>query len=709
MSKHTVILLIVALLVYANWTSSNEDDIFYSGIEKLSPIGFGPLTDILEDDQEAAASIHEFAVADLNGDGLSDIIVAYFLYPLENRGVPILILINDGKGNFFDGTSDLMVGPIPQTIHPREIVIEDFNADGKFDVFIADHGYDVDPWPGNQNTLLLSTSENKLIDASNRLPQQSDFTHSATAGDIEGDGDLDLFIGNIGQIPDFSAQIWINDGAGNFSVGVNNLPSQQFSDLGYHLTSHLVDVNGDGHVDLFLGANGGDKESVILLNDGGGTFNAPAPGAVPVFSGLGNDPEAVDVQSANINGDGKPDLFVLLTKPGSVGRAVQVLINNGDGTFRDESAKRFSWLELDASWWLYLHLFDIDGDCDIDILTEGGGESHAFVNNGSGVFARKLTDLPPLFTDGQAFEQIDVNNDGVLDIVMEAGHNFFYTLNLAPACVFFEINAGHAGAWFNTATSGQGQFIDVDVEEQFMFVAWFTYTDAASENPNEQRWLTAQGNYSGSTAELALYETLGGRFDDPQEVTSTQIGEVTLSFSDCGQGQMTYSFDEEGLQGEFPLLRVIPSSGNVCEERSGTTTQTVDINAGMDGAWFDPNTSGQGFFIDSHPDPAGGNFIFVAWFTYGDGTASGQRWLTAQGSFEGSTAEIDVFKTTGGSFDDPQAPSTTKVGNMSLDFTDCSNAQLTYSLPADGAEGGIAITRVIPGGQALCEELAEAK
>jgi hypothetical protein len=151
---------------------------------------------------------------------------------------------------------------------------------------------------------------------------------------------------------------------------------------------------------------------------------------------------------------------------------------------------------------------------------------------------------------------------------------------------------------------------------------------------------------------------------------------------------------------------VIGGSENVCEELSGNTSQAVDINAGMDGAWFDPDTAGQGFFIDAYPDPEGGNFIFVSWFTYGDETASGQRWLTAQGGFAGSTAEIDVFETTGGSFDDPKPINTTKVGTMSIDFTDCSNAQLTYALPADSAEGDIAITRVIPGGQALCEEIA---
>jgi len=46
---------------------------------------------------------------------------------------------------------------------------------------------------------------------------------------------------------------------------------------------------------------------------------------------------------------------------------------------------------------------------------------------------------------------------------------------------------------------------------------------------------------------------------------------------------------------------------------------------------------------------------------------------------------------------------------MSIDFTDCSNALLAYSLPANGAEGDIEITRVIPGGQALCEELSGAE
>jgi hypothetical protein len=304
-------------------------------------------------------------------------------------------------------------------------------------------------------------------------------------------------------------------------------------------------------------------------------------------------------------------------------------------------------------------------------------------------------DVAPWGAPGQ-WNDVNINNNLYYVVEFDTGNTF-------------EINAGHSGAWFNPDTSGQGVLIDVEPTEQFMFASWFTYTDAASDNPNEQRWFTAQGKYSGNSAVLELYETLGGKFDDTQMVNSNKIGEVTVSFSDCEQGQLAYDIPAENLQGMFPMQRVIDGSGNVCENSGGVAIEAVDINAGMDGAWFDPATSGQGFFIDSHPDPEGGNFIFVSWFTYGETTTSGLRWLTAQGSFEGSIAGIDVFETTGGSFDNPQAPSTITVGTMSIDFTDCSNAQLSSSLPADSAEGDIAISRVIPGSQALCEELNAAK
>jgi lysophospholipase L1-like esterase len=271
----------------------------------------------------------------------------------------------------------------------------------------------------------------------------------------------------------------------------------------------------------------------------------------------------------------------------------------------------------------------------------------------------------------------------------------------------FQINSGHAGAWFNPETPGQGQLIDVEPESKLLFLSWFTFTDAASADPNEQHWFTAQGNYSGESANLVVYETLGGKFDDPQAVSTTAVGQAILSFSDCANGQLDYTIDHWGLQGSFPLKRAIPGTENVCEERTGLSTELLEPNDGRDGAWFDAATPGQGFLIDAHPDPEGDDFIFVAWFTYGEDTTSGQRWLTAQGPLQGSMADLVVYETLDGSFDDPKTSESSAVGTMTIDFTDCSNASLSYSVTDEVVAGKINIERAIPGTEALCEELTQ--
>ena len=268
----------------------------------------------------------------------------------------------------------------------------------------------------------------------------------------------------------------------------------------------------------------------------------------------------------------------------------------------------------------------------------------------------------------------------------------------------FEINAGHAGAWFNPETPGQGQLIDVEPDSKFLFFSWFTFTDAAAADSNEQHWFTAQGNYTGNTADLVVYETLGGRFDDPKEVSTDAVGSAILHFSDCDTGQLDYTIDSWDVQGSFVLQRAIPGTENVCKERAGLSNEPLEPNDGRDGAWFDKASPGQGFLIDAHP---GNEFVFVAWFTYGEGTVSGQRWLTAQGPLVGASADLIVYETLGGSFDDPNPSETNAVGTMTIDFTDCNNAQLDYSITDEALAGTIDIERAIPGTEALCEELSQ--
>src|SRR5580704_10479699 len=72
--------------------------------------------------------VAEMAILDLNGDGFDDVLAASLYYPIQNAAIPLQILLNDGRGGFFDGTSQVIIGQVPTTVDPRRIVIADFNG-----------------------------------------------------------------------------------------------------------------------------------------------------------------------------------------------------------------------------------------------------------------------------------------------------------------------------------------------------------------------------------------------------------------------------------------------------------------------------------------------------------------------------------------------------------------------------------------------------
>ena len=144
------------------------------------------------------------------------------------------------------------------------------------------------------------------------------------------------------------------------------------------------------------------------------------------------------------------------------------------------------------------------------------------------------------------------------------------------------------------------------------------------------------------------------------------------------------------------------------------TGNTFEINAGLNDAWFNLATAGQGFLISVFPDR---KEMFVAWFTFDterppeDVTAMlgdpGHRWLTASGGYAGDTATLDVFLSTGGVFDSPVPPVTTgpdPVGTMVIKWNSCNSAVLTYDLPTFGVMGEIPIERIVGTYIPLCEQ-----
>jgi hypothetical protein len=378
------------------------------------------------------AYVHEVGVGDFNGDAKADVILAYFLYPLEDRGVPIRFLSGNGLGDFTDSTATLG-GSIPTSVHAREIVIGDFNRDGRADVFIADHGYDTNPFPGAQNSLLFSTGATGLTNKTAQLPQVSDYSHSAKAADIDGDGDLDIFVGNGG-----GGQAWVrpfflkNDGSGGFSRTTEGLPASVAQGFLNHWSEAFLDVDRDGDLDLFLGSST-NAGSALLLNNGGGIFTV-SDRTLPRGQSTA---DAVDISVMDINRDGWSDLIISYSVPAGsdILRQLQVLMNDRSGGFVDATTETLPSALLSGPWITRIQPADVNGDGLQDLVLFNGSATPVYLNDGAGRFVAM-----PGLVPSNIYDKVtpgDFNGDGRTDFfvwrgVWNGAENLRIDLGLAP-------------------------------------------------------------------------------------------------------------------------------------------------------------------------------------------------------------------------------------------------------------------------------------
>ena len=369
---------------------------------------------------------------DFNGDGLEDIVITRLNFKTYDT-FELGILLNDGDGSVIEATSSIFSGASPTVQNPRQIIIADFNGDGRSDIFVADHGYDADPFPGYQNALVLTAPGGKLVDATDNLPQQSTFTHSAAAANIDGDDDIDLYVGNIWGQNDIDPQILLNDGSGEFTLAANRLPPLVDLNQNGYTTCEFTDVDNDGDQDLILGDTGDDisnphsrRDSVVLLNDGTGVFTL-LPDAIPpkAFSDFDI---CHDIQPVDLNSDGYVDLLVVYERTNVQPSYIQVLVNNQDGTFRDETESRLA--RFDRQVWIHgLELRDLDRDGDQDLLAwpwdDQDPDPMLFLNDGHGHFSLKAHDFgcPYLY-------------DTFLDLDGDGGHDILFITFAPPEEVF---------------------------------------------------------------------------------------------------------------------------------------------------------------------------------------------------------------------------------------------------------------------------------
>jgi len=397
-----------------------------------------------------APTYYHSAVADFNCDGREDVALALAAeLRVDHPPYPIMILLNNGQGSFVDGTNEIIVGAVPEMFWPKKLIAMDFNGDGRPDLFIAGTGLeasfpDFTQLPGEQNFLLLSTPDCTLVNAiAQNLPEFTDFSHGADAADVDGDGDIDLWVNNLGGNPSNAhAYLMLNDGTGKFMivadlgfeflgnviVGLNGRLPAEVLNSWHPLWAQFVDADGDGDPDLYFGYledfnRTGVGRTVLLINDGTGRFTLGAENAIPLppFSGKG---QAEWSEMADINRDGFDDLILHMTEWGTyLGYKIQLLISNGDGTFRDETDLRLPSQSEALDFFCTEPLFwlrDMTGDGNVDILVKkfGIGCQNPFtvfyVNDGNGFF----TNLPHLLPElNPGAIPVDVDGDGAVDFL----------------------------------------------------------------------------------------------------------------------------------------------------------------------------------------------------------------------------------------------------------------------------------------------------
>ena len=321
-----------------------------------------------------------------------------------------------------------------------------------------------------------------------------------------------------------------------------------------------------------------------------------------------------------------------------------------------------------------------------------------------------------------------------------------YLQELNNANPEFIINAGLNDSWYYPETDGQGFFITVFPDMEMILLSWFTYDterppDDVTANLGEpgHRWFNALGTYSGNEAVLDITIASGGIFDTQTDITEVNDGTITLTFSDCENGIVEYDIPSIDQSGIVPIQRVVDDNVAVCEalysQMTGLSTDKTepvdtvntdsstsfteatplsDMNPGLNDSWYNPVTTGQGFFITVFPDFEN---VLLSWFTYDterpadNVTANlgepGHRWFNALGKYNGNQAVLDITIASGGLFDTQTEITEVLDGTITLTFSDCESGLVEYDIPSINQSGTVPIERVVDDNIALCEEFAD--
>src|SRR5690554_3424387 len=222
--------------------------------------------------------------------------------------------------------------------------------------------------------------------------------------DVDGDGDLDLFI--VGFASGESVILYKNDGNGNYTEDTgNSFEGVRLADVA------VADVNENGYMDLLISGRNTSNNPItkLYLNDGTGQYTLDNSAN---FDGV----EYGTVDFADFNGDGSPDVLITGKNGNNINGIAKIFFNDGSGSFTEQTGTPLIGVIYSA-----VVILDVNGDNHLDIIISGDKGStdystNLYINNGVGQFTLQNSGL--LAINRGALAYADVDGDGDLDVVV---------------------------------------------------------------------------------------------------------------------------------------------------------------------------------------------------------------------------------------------------------------------------------------------------
>ena len=235
----------------------------------------------------------KIAVADVNHDGLDD------FYVCGAKGQPGALMIQQPDGRFV--AEDTALFARFAVCEDVDAAFFDANGDGYPDLWVVAGGNEM-PSSGiaNADRLYINDGKGHFKLSDGALPQHYWNKSCIAVADVDGDGDLDVFVGILSDqqkygIP-MESYLYLNDGKGNFHFADHAMID--LLQLGMVTSASFTDLNKDGWPDLVV--TGEWMGVKVFMNDHGKFIKSEIPHSTGLWQSL---------CVADVNGDGYPDLL----------------------------------------------------------------------------------------------------------------------------------------------------------------------------------------------------------------------------------------------------------------------------------------------------------------------------------------------------------------------------------------------------------------